>query len=178
METLILTLFICFTLPITSLGQVIKANSFVKANKTTYSVITLKKFAGEKYEFNSIFNKNNLFHGKNPKVGINALLLDGKIPKKSFYIAFTQTFTKERLQELTKERIIYFTLFFNPEGKVVEVEFLILNNSSLTALELERLETALKQYVVYNVGDVLSKGVDFFQDTYIVSYRGVLDNTL
>ena len=178
MKNLILLILFSTIFSLTNYAQNLKSNTLVRANKINYNVVGMEKFPGETLEFNNVFNKDNIYHGKNPKVGIDPALLVSGASNSSLQTAFMQTFSKERLQELTKERQLVFKLFFTPEGKVVEVEFLIRKDSSLTAFELEKLENALKQNVVYKVGNILPKGGDFFEQAISVGYKGILDNNL
>lgn len=166
---------ICITVFKTADAQVLKSNTLVSANKITYNVVGNEKIEGATLEFNTVFNKNNQYRGKTPKVVIDPALLVEKTAKGSFLAAFTQSFSNARLKELTKERVIVLTLCFTPDGKVVEIEYLLQKNSSLTAIELETLENALKKNVIYKLDSSLTKRGDFFRQSVVIRYQAILN---
>jgi len=91
-------------------------------------------------------------------------------------ISFRQVFSKARLEQLLSERYIMMTLYVSPTGQVLEVRFLLHNNTLLTALELESLENALKKNVVFIFRPEQIKGEDFIDISWLVPYKRVLDS--
>lgn len=96
----------------------------VKASRLTFKVNDLSTSHSTSNSI-SISNVTNKLSLKITKIWIDPGLLVGKATKSSFLTAFKQTFIYKRLRELTREKVIVLTLFFTPEGKVVEVEYFL-----------------------------------------------------
>ncbi len=156
-------------------AQKLLSNTKVKANQITYKVVGLPKLESETIEFNTVYNNNNQYCGKTPKLKLDNGDLIGKIVKNTILNAFNEAFSKARLKELVQERVLDITLYLSPTGKVMEVSFLLQKNSSLSALELENLENALKKNVYYNLDANLVKNGDFFVVSMWVRYQNILD---
>ena len=123
----------------------------------------------------TVDNSKNVYHNKIPKNRNSDITIDRK-DKADMLISFRQVFSKARLEQLLSERYIMMTLYVSPTGQVLEVRFLLHNNTLLTALELESLENALKKNVVFIFRPEQIKGEDFIDISWLVPYKRVLDS--
>jgi len=152
-------------------GQKLKPNSTIKAENTTFNTL------GSKYGKMDVVNKNNIYYNKIPKVsGMNfSFEFAGKL---SLLDAFTQVFSDDRIRQLLPETGIFITFYINPEGKILEVSFMVGENTLITAAELEKLENIIKAKISFKVHSYNANGADFFPVNYNVKYKKILDRTL
>src|SRR5476651_1499748 len=110
-----LLIFFFLILSKATFSQGIKADSVVKAKYTTYNTKTIG--AGN---FTSILvvNSTNIYNEKMPR-NRNINMVFQLNDKLAFLNAFKQVFSDERLQQLTPERYIHFTLYVNPDAHVM-----------------------------------------------------------
>src|SRR5476649_1194855 len=111
-------------------GQQLKPNSVVRANQITYNVQEVTAH-GIPYDYLSVVNKNNIYHGRIPK-NRNPDMSFPFTDKSKLLKAFTQTFSTERIKQLLPERRIDITFYVSPQGKVLDVSFLVNKNTLLT----------------------------------------------
>ncbi len=177
MKKLFVLLLVFFVFLKAVKSQFLKPNSLLKANKITFKVddLSSSKVASNSI---SIYNKANTFAGKTPKVWLDERLIVGKAAKGSVLAAFTQTFSDTRLKELINEHGLNITLYLTPTGKVAEVIYQVQKNSTLTGVELESLEIALKRNVTYNLDQNLTKNGDFFIANFRVVYNSILNRQI
>ena len=93
--------------------------------------------------------------------------------------AFTQIFSRERLKELTQEPGLLVTFYVSPEGKVLEVSYILKPNTSITAAELSDLETAIKSKVFFKLNWETGnkEKADFVTISENVRFSRILDGT-
>ena len=76
--------------------------------------------------------------------------------------AFKEALGKERLQDLgDKKEGISLTYWLSPEGKILEIEFIIKTNTTLSIEEIETVENALKASLSFNLTWTDDQEADF-----------------
>ena len=63
-------------------------------------------------------------------------------------------------------------------GKVLEIDFYLDKNTSITATELEALEKAIKANILFKLRPEETKGGDFFAIQQAAKFSRILDRTL
>ena len=153
-------------------GQHLKPNSTVQVNKTAFNTKAID------HNTMVVSNTKNDFINRKPKLSPSVLTYFGKKNPTSLLKAFYKVFTKARLEQLTPENGILINFYVNPQGKVLDVSFLLNTNTAITAPEIQQLETAIKDNVTFNLRPEETKGGDFFVITQVAKYRKVLDGSL
>jgi hypothetical protein len=156
-------------------SQSLKPDAIVKADHSTYSTHLIG--AGNTASISVVNTKNILYEKKN-KSGGGTLSYIGKTDNSSLLNIFNQVFTKDRIRQLLPESRISIFCYVNPEGKVLEVSYFLSKNTLLTASELEKLETAIKNNYTFKLLPQETKGGDFFVINLIVKYSWFFDGTL
>ncbi|MFI5159143.1 MAG: hypothetical protein ACHQF4_09780 [Sphingobacteriales bacterium] len=157
-------------------AQHLKPNSIVRANRVTFNIKEVTTH-GIPSDYMSIVNNNSIYHGRIPK-NRNPDMSFPFTDKSKLLSAFIQTFSFERIKQLLPERRMIITFYVSPQGKVLDVSFLVNKNTLLTAAELENLETAIKANVSFKIKLEDGKEHDFFDVGYPVIYERILKGTI
>jgi hypothetical protein len=152
-------------------AQSLRPKSIIKANRATY--ITSET----KYDRMEVVNRSNIYHTKTPKVSGEFIAFDFT-NKSSLLKAFNQVFSDERIKELLPEKGMFVTFYINPQGKILEVSFMVSKATLVTSTELEKLENAIKANVLFKIRQDSVKDADFFRVSLNVKYERVLNRTL
>jgi hypothetical protein len=168
---LIITAILTFTLG-TIYAQKLKPNAVIKTSSSSFVTHQI-----EKSESMMVYNSKSIYHNKIPK-NRNPDITVERGDNSGMLKAFRQVFSNDRLKELLPEKVLPMTFYLNPAGKVLEVEFLVDKNTTLTAKELESLEAAIKANVWFKLRPEEIKGEDFIDIGQGVRFSRVLDGTL
>ena len=153
-------------------AQKLKPNAVIKAQSVYFKTQQI-----DRSERISVYNTKNIYHNKTPQ-NRNPNVTIQRGDKSGMLNAFTQVFSDARLKELLPENILPMTFYLAPSGKVLEVEFLLNTNTSITATELEKLEKAIKVNVWFKLRPEEIKGEDFIDIGQGVRFSRILDRTL
>lgn len=157
-------------------GQKLKPNSIVRAKQITFETHEVTMH-GTPSDMISVVNRRNIYHGKIPK-NRNSDMEFPFTDKSKLLDAVKQTFSQERLRQLLPEHLIAVTFYVSPQGKILDVSFLVNKNTSLSAAELENLEIAIKTNVSFKIKLIDKKDHDFFDVVYPIKYDRVLKGTI
>lgn len=153
-------------------AQKIKANSVVKAN----SILFNTKSSGKKGI--AIINSKNIYYNRIPKKSQTAISTFEKNDKSALLKVFMKVFTDQRIKELLPENNLFINYYVDPAGNVLEVSFLLNDNTIVTAKELAQMESEIKATITFKLRPEETKGGDFFVISQAPKYRKVLDRTL
>lgn len=156
------------------LGQQLKPDTTINVNGSRYKIEQVNQH-GTLTDVISIANVNNTYYVRTPKVSAWDIGLYQKMKKGSILNSFTDVFSDERLKKLaSNEHGITFTFYILPSGKIAGVEFLLRKNTLIDGSELNKLESAIKNNVTFEVSPKDTKGADFFVITMTAIYQNVL----
>jgi hypothetical protein len=155
----------------TTQAQQLRPNSINKASHNSYRV------ESSTYGWMEVNNQTNTLRHRRPKVNPYNLYLK-KDDNLSLINSFKQVFTNARLVQLENEPAILLQFKVSPTGKMIEVTFLVRENTSISISELEALENAIKKNVSFTINSGEIKGADFFEIGQNVPFKAVLDGTL
>jgi hypothetical protein len=153
-------------------SQHLKPNSVMKANGTSFNIKTTG------YNSLSVVNSKNVLYNKKPRLSQSALSSFEKTKKSGLLTAFLEVFNEARIKQLLPENALSLNYYVDPNGKVIEVSFLLNKNTLLTPTELEKLEATIKKNVSFKLLQNETAGGDFFIISQAPKYRNILDRTL
>ncbi|HTK20519.1 MAG TPA: hypothetical protein VL442_13425 [Mucilaginibacter sp.] len=152
-------------------AQRLKANTIINAKHSSFRS-QINQFGTMNVEN----TKNTLSkqRPKNQRFDINSTRISGVA------IAFKQVFSEARLKELLPEYNMFVSYMVSPEGKVLEVSFLLKPQTMVTADELEALEASLKKNASFKLSWMGNnkQEANFVSISQAVQYRRILDGTL
>lgn len=155
-----------------SFGQNLKPNSTVRINHSIFNVKALD------HGSMVVANEKNSLVNKKPKLPQSALNHFEKTDQTALLNVFTNVFSTKRLKELLPENGVLVNYYVSPQGKVLEVSFLLNTNTLLTAEEIKQIEDGIKNNVKFSLRPEETNGGDFFIITQVVKYKKILDRTL
>jgi hypothetical protein len=152
-----------------ALGQVLKPDTDVPANHTTYN--THKSNPA----YTSMMVKNRANKLDQQKAGTEADNLDFRLVEPNILInSFKRVFSSDRLKQLLPEHGILISCYINSSGKILEVSFILGEKTSVTATEIEALEEQIKKNVMYKFKPGVLNEKKFYVVSINMKYEKVL----
>ena len=146
----------------------------VKGVKETYSVKNSPSM-----RLKQVYNLNDNLGIKRYKIDENYIPLptDIKIDHKAILKIFDELFNHDRLQQLaddTGNLLINFEVTHS--GKILSVDYAFKPSSTLTAEEIEKIESRLKNEVAISINPKSYPNYNYITATSFVSFKSMLNN--
>jgi hypothetical protein len=171
MKKIIILLGFFLAIANVSNAQRLEANSIIKAKHSSF------KTEINKYGSMNVENDKNTFSKQKPK-NQRFEFTDQSISGAA--TAFKQVFSETRLKELLPENNIGITYYVSPDGKILEISYLLKPNTLVTVAELEALEIAIKNNVTIKLNWTKKdkQEANFVRIVQGVHYNAILNGTL
>jgi hypothetical protein len=152
-------------------AQELKPNSTVKTKHSSFRTKV------NEHGTMNIENDKNILSKQRPK---NLRFEIDQSTDPGLLAAFKQVFSDARLKELLPENAIGLTYCVAPDGKILEISYLLKPNTLVTAAELEALEIAIKNNVTIKLNRTKDnkQEADFVRIIQAVHYNQILNGTL
>ena len=169
MKLILITIAVFFNVSLVC-AQVMKPNSVVAASRNSYTTSKI----GSKYTSMIIKNNANKLDKQMP--GLEGGNLDYELTDKNSLVdCFKSVFNSARLQQLLPENNILISTYINSSGKILEVSFMLKQNTLITAQEIEELESQIKKNVAYKIRPGVLKENKFYVVNINMKYDKIIN---
>ncbi len=154
------------------ISSIVKAHTLIKEGTIkAHSITFTGKRTGSFIEVHNPKSTSNNIQAKDLKKLSDTKYKDANALTSSYLKVFTHL----RIQQLLPEKNMILTFYINRSGKIKSIEYLLKNNTLITAEELESLENLLKANVTFAIPKDEDKSDDIWPVTQVVFFQKLFD---